>query len=197
MHSIRIPTITKNATLNIALDTISKKKQTLIFTNSKRSAEKTAEEISKKILGVDQSVLADKILKVSSSPTQQCKRLSTCVRKGIAFHHAGLLAKQRELIEDNRGSYTSLTTQVLEMNYIAREIENYLISEQSVGQKIIYKAKSLAKRVIGRPQYTVEDLFDAQRIASHIGQIGGKIALQADVGVVRPLADHAQARCGD
>jgi helicase len=40
-------------------------------------------------------------LKALSKPTKQCERLGRCVKQGIAFHHAGLVAKQRELIEDN------------------------------------------------------------------------------------------------
>ena len=88
-------------TLNLALDTISKKKQAFIFVNTKRSAEKTAEEIAKKIK-VDSAIdLSEQVLKALPKPTQQCERLARCVRKGIAFHHAGLHAKQKELIEDN------------------------------------------------------------------------------------------------
>ncbi len=44
----KINEITDNPSLNISLDTIEKNKQALIFTSSKRSAEKTAEDISKK-----------------------------------------------------------------------------------------------------------------------------------------------------
>ena len=50
---------------NLALDTISKKKQALVFVNTKRSAEKCAEEISKKIKTESRELtqLAEKSLK--------------------------------------------------------------------------------------------------------------------------------------
>ncbi len=88
--------------INIALDTIKNNKQALIFVNSKRSAEKTAEDIAKKIKEVkDEHVeLSKKVLSALSKPTKQCQRLAGCLLKGIAFHHAGLVHKQREIIED-------------------------------------------------------------------------------------------------
>ena len=46
-------------------------------------------------------VHSKKVLKALDNPTKQCKRLALCIAKGIAFHHAGLHSKQRELIEDN------------------------------------------------------------------------------------------------
>ena len=85
--------------IDIALDTIARGKQALVFVNSKPSAEKQAEEISKKCKGNFDS-LAEKILNVLSTPTKQCKRLAGCVVKGIAFHHAGLDQAQKELVED-------------------------------------------------------------------------------------------------
>ena len=94
---------TGNGALDLALDTIKIGKQALVFVNTKRSAEKTAEDISKKVKTNDKKLieLSDKVLKALSSHTKQCERLSNCLKKGIAFHHAGLVAKQRELIEDN------------------------------------------------------------------------------------------------
>ncbi|MFA5141426.1 MAG: helicase-related protein [Candidatus Woesearchaeota archaeon] len=86
--------------LNIALDTIAIGKQALIFVNSKPSAEKTAEEIAKHIKEVTLKELAEQILNVMPKPTKQCERLARCIEKGIAFHHAGLHHKQKELIED-------------------------------------------------------------------------------------------------
>ncbi len=85
--------------IDVALDTIALQKQAIVFVNSKNSAEKQAEDISKK-LPATQQALAEKIEKVLSTPTKQCTRLASCVQKGTAFHHAGLHQKQRELIED-------------------------------------------------------------------------------------------------
>ena len=45
--------------------------------------------------------IADGALNALSRPTKQCERLALCMKKGIAFHHAGLVEKQRSLIEDN------------------------------------------------------------------------------------------------
>ena len=103
MPSKKISPETGNAALDLALDTIKIGKQALVFANTKRSAEKTAEDIAKKVKTENKKLteLSDKILKALSSPTKQCQRLSNCIKKGIAFHHAGLVAKQRELIEDN------------------------------------------------------------------------------------------------
>jgi len=101
-RAIAIKEQTDNPSINIALDTIGKNKQALIFANTKSSAEKTAEDISLKIQQADAKLekLSYDILNVLSRPTKQCTRLAMCVKKGIAFHHAGLAAKQREMIED-------------------------------------------------------------------------------------------------
>ncbi|MBT3406737.1 hypothetical protein HN419_06280 [Candidatus Woesearchaeota archaeon] len=98
--TVHIPLKTNNQSINIALDTIQIGKQALIFVNTKRSAEKLSEDISKKIKHISLPTLSASILKAVSSPTKQCRRLSKIVEKGVAFHHAGLVSKQRELIED-------------------------------------------------------------------------------------------------
>jgi helicase len=92
--------------INIAFDTISMGKQALMFVNSKKRAEKTAEEIAiaRQLKGKESKeceAIADKALKALSTPTRQCKRLAECLKKGIAFHHAGLVGKQKSLIEDS------------------------------------------------------------------------------------------------
>ncbi len=86
---------------DIALNTLNKNKQALIFVNTKRSAESCAEKISIKLKSNQETIeLSEKVLKFLSKPTKQCKRLSKCILKGIAFHHSGLHPKQRELIEN-------------------------------------------------------------------------------------------------
>jgi len=81
--------------------------QLLIFVNSRRSAESVAEKLGGKITELlpkkdseKLEELSDEILGVLSSPTAQCKRLAKCVKTGAAFHHAGLVNKQRSLVEN-------------------------------------------------------------------------------------------------
>lgn len=93
--------VNNDATLSLALDTLKIKKQGIIFVNTKRGAEKVAEDIAKKIKNTKLINLSEEILKALSKPTKQCERLAACVKRGVAFHHSGLTAKQRELIEDN------------------------------------------------------------------------------------------------
>lgn len=92
-----------DSTIDLILQTITQGKQILVFNNSKRSSESTAEKIAEHIKKVENKEileeLAKKILSSVSTPTKQCKKLSEIVEKGIAFHHSGLLPKQRDIIE--------------------------------------------------------------------------------------------------
>jgi helicase len=92
-----------DSTMNLVIDTISKGKQALVFVNSKQRAEKTAEDIAHalKIQSKELDDFSESLGNCLENPTKQCKRLALCAKKGIVFHHAGLLAKQRGLIEDN------------------------------------------------------------------------------------------------
>src|SRR3990167_1346952 len=95
---------TQDETIDLALDTIKIGKQALVFVNTKRSAEKVAEDIARFLKKSNQNVndeLAKEILHDLGKPTRQCERLAEIVKQGIAFHHAGLTSKQKELIQDN------------------------------------------------------------------------------------------------
>lgn len=97
---------TNDPTIDLVLDTLRINKQTLVFVSSKRSAEKTAEDISKKVKidgqkKAELEQLGEEARTALSKPTKQCERLAFCLKKGIAFHHAGLVQEQKELIEDN------------------------------------------------------------------------------------------------
>lgn len=102
MKNITIERPTQEPTLNLALDTIKIGKQALIFVNTKPSAEKEAEEIAKesKKRSPELTELSQDVLAVLSKPTKQCERLAYCIERGIAFHHAGLAARQKDLIEE-------------------------------------------------------------------------------------------------
>lgn len=100
--------VTDSPVIDVALDTIKIGKQALVFLGTRPGAEKSAEDIAKRInmAGKAEEVralskLADDALHALDSPTRQCDRLAKCLRKGIAFHHSGLTSKQRELVENN------------------------------------------------------------------------------------------------
>ena len=121
MKKIIIKDYSNNPTVDVSLDTLKIKKQALVFVNTRNSAEKMAEDISKtlekqsfsgpqkskgflrevKISLNELEELSNKAYKSLLKPTKQCERLAKCIKKGVAFHHAGLLAKQRSLIEEN------------------------------------------------------------------------------------------------
>lgn len=110
----KIKSFSKDITIDLALDTLLKNKQVLIFVNSKRSAEALAENISKSIIKFSETIVdinknimeeslkeySSKILKALSNPTKQCERLAFCIKSGVAFHHSGLAPLQRSLIEN-------------------------------------------------------------------------------------------------
>ena len=102
----QIKEISGDPVIDIAIDTLKKDKQLIIFVNTKRSAEAVAERISTKIKNLIKN--KEELLNISqrlehalSSPTKQCKRLSKIAKEGVAFHHSGLHSTQREIVEDN------------------------------------------------------------------------------------------------
>ncbi len=103
---IPIKEISDNPALNIALDTFERNKQIIIFVGSKNSAEKTAELIAQYLkknkmpVHHDCGPLSETILHTLSKPTKQCEREAYCIEQGIAFHHAGLMQKQKSAIEN-------------------------------------------------------------------------------------------------
>jgi helicase len=94
--------------LAIVDNSLKNKKQVLFFVSSRRNAESLAEKLSeemKRYLAQNDlamlSKISEDVLNVLEVPTKQCKRLAKCLKSGVAFHHAGLLGKQKKIIEDN------------------------------------------------------------------------------------------------
>ncbi len=106
-RTLHIAEETSEGSINIALDTILLKKQAIVFVNTKKSAESLAEKIAvqfrkKKLIDeMATAKLSEDILHALDSPTKQCQRLSHIALAGVAFHHSGLVAKQRDLIEEH------------------------------------------------------------------------------------------------
>jgi len=80
--------------------------QALVFVATRRGAEATARELAQVVASrlkpLEHEALAgtaERALKALPVPTHQCRALAECLRQGVAFHHAGLEGRQRELIE--------------------------------------------------------------------------------------------------
>jgi helicase len=79
-----------------------------MFQNSRKRAEGAAKKLCKstppELKPKEKAKLervSQQILGALEQPTEQCQALAETVKKGIAFHHAGLLQKQRSLVEEN------------------------------------------------------------------------------------------------
>lgn len=96
-----------DAITSIAINTLEKQKQALIFTNTRKTSETTAKKLAKiterKLTEKEKETLeaaSEKILSVLEAPTEQCKTIAGLVKQGVCFHNAGLLMEQRVIIED-------------------------------------------------------------------------------------------------
>ncbi len=93
--------------VRVVQDTLLQSKQALIFYSTKRNTEAGATRLAPHVDAIlsheekaELENLADKVLTVLERPTEQCKKLSNLVRRGVAFHHSGLLNVQRNYIEE-------------------------------------------------------------------------------------------------
>ena len=78
--------------------------QSLIFVNSRRSTEALAVKYSKKmseLAGRSLTQAEAALLEGDTESTATGRKLSSCVKCGIAFHNAGLTSRQRKYVEDN------------------------------------------------------------------------------------------------
>lgn len=91
----------------LSRDIVAQGGQSLVFVNTRRSAEATAERLGTSMaMDLSQAEkirlneLSGAILDALEAPTRQCKRLAGCVLGGTAFHHAGLIRTQQRMIEE-------------------------------------------------------------------------------------------------
>ncbi|WP_255331442.1 ATP-dependent DNA helicase [Methanocalculus taiwanensis] len=95
-----VASLKKDADTNLCLDTIQEGGQALVFVSSRRNAEGAAKRIAS-ALGLEEPALnriADQILENDESGVAQA--LALCIKKGAAFHHAGLSRDARKLVEE-------------------------------------------------------------------------------------------------
>lgn len=88
----------KDELISLVKDTLSQSAQILVFESSRKNAEAAASRLAG-LMTVDEANrdLSSSILATGESET--AVRLAAFVSRGVAFHHAGLLAEQRRLVE--------------------------------------------------------------------------------------------------
>jgi len=97
--------------LRILKDSMEESSQALVFVSTRRFTESLANYLAGKIkrdLPAEKKKtfkkVAEKILDVPRRrgflPTEVCLKLAECVENGMAFHHAGLFDRQKEIIEE-------------------------------------------------------------------------------------------------
>lgn len=77
--------------------------QSLVFVNSRRSTEAMAVKFSKamrKIAGRELTKSEEAMLEGDADSTATGRKLSSCIKCGMAFHNAGLTYRQRRYVED-------------------------------------------------------------------------------------------------
>jgi helicase len=165
---VEVEHVAKGEPLNLALETVKNKGQSLVFVNTRRGAERFAldacpstRRFVSKAEGKVLKGLAKEVLETLPEPTRICKRLSKCIESGTAFHHAGLAARQRKIVEEgfkaNHIKVLSATpTLAAGVNLPARRvvIRDYTRYEANLGRVEIpvLEYKQMAGRG-GRPKY--------------------------------------------
>ncbi|MBN1432270.1 MAG: ATP-dependent DNA helicase [Methanomicrobiaceae archaeon] len=94
-----IETPKKNDDENLCIDCVNDGGQCLVFVNSRRNAEGCAKRMATalKLDEPELEKLAEELEKAAE--TDMGRILATCVKKGAAFHHAGMKRNQREIVE--------------------------------------------------------------------------------------------------
>ncbi len=163
-----VPEVTDAAVFDLTLETIKEGGQVLVFVNTRKATEAVAKKSGKYVsalLTVDEKKflqeLSQKVLGASAEPTRICKKLAECVSEGIAFHHAGIIASQRRLIEDAFKTnkikcVVATTTLAMGLNLPSRRvvIRDWWRYESALGMQSIptIEIKQMAGRA-GRPLF--------------------------------------------
>ncbi len=156
----------KDSATCLAVDAVKSGGQCLVFLNTRRSVESFADGLNLMKEAADDDkqallALSEKALHVLPEPTKTCVRLAKCIRNGAAFHHAGLLSKQRRIVEEGFKSnsikiISATPTLAAGVNLPARRviIKDYQRYDVNLGRVEIpvLEYKQMAGRA-GRPGY--------------------------------------------
>ena len=94
----------KDEVLALILDMLRSGGQCIVFVNSRRSSEALATRFCDDVAALGAYSISEedqRILEGDAESTAVGRKLASCVKYGIAFHHAGLTSEQRHYVESN------------------------------------------------------------------------------------------------
>jgi len=156
--------VTGDSIIDMALEVVKDGGQCLVFTNTRQNAVKYANKMSRHLEPyVDPKEVRDLCEEIEEGEEASIvnEELASLVRKGVAFHHAGLSARQRRIIEEGFRGFKikvmcSTPTLAAGVNLPARRviIQDYRRYEVDRGfyRIPILEFHQMAGRA-GRPQY--------------------------------------------
>ena len=163
-----------NIVYKILNDSLNESAQMLTFVATRRFTEALAKNMAKKIekkLPDERrevyAAIAEDILDVSrrggNQPTELCYTLAECIKCGVAFHHAGLFDRQKEIIEDEfiNGNLLMITATPSLMYGVNLPSKNVIIrdytwwNEQGSCNIPVFDFEQMAGRA-GRPGFDTE-----------------------------------------
>ena len=191
---------TKTEDINLLLDCVADGGQCLVFVSSRRNAESYAKRAAE-ALKAEHAVLDSISEKLeAAAETDMGRVLAACVKKGAAFHHAGMNRMQRTLVEEGFRSgfiksISSTPTLAAGLNLPARRviIRDYMRFVGGEGMRPIpvREYRQMAGRagrphldpygeaiLIAKAKYTINDLYDEyldapdEEVLSHCGETG-------------------------
>ena len=163
-YSVDITPLTNDPSINIAVDTITNGGQCLVFESNRKNCPAFSEKLSQHIKArLDHNIIAELEKLAQTLQLRESNHtnsiLAACIRHGTAFHHAGLNAAQRDIVETGfkKGFIKVITctpTLAAGLNLPARRviIRNYLRFNPGQGMTPIpvLDYKQMAGRA-GRP----------------------------------------------
>jgi helicase len=164
----QVPRSTYGAPVDLAMDTIKEGGQSLIFAGTRRRAVSLAtraSELTQRSLGPEEKRAvseASRRILTSGEETSLSRLLAEVVAKGAAFHHAGLEAEHRRIVEDYYRAraiklLAATPTLAMGLNLPARRVviadmTRYDAEQGGNAEISVLEYRQMAGRA-GRPQY--------------------------------------------
>ncbi|MCX9074693.1 MAG: ATP-dependent DNA helicase [Candidatus Methanoperedens sp.] len=105
----------RDGTISLVVDILKEDGQCLVFENSRKNTEGLASRVGEAISSLIPEETREKLSAIAteardSSEVDTARKLALCIENGSAFHHAGLIAEQRRLVE---GGFRAGTIKVI------------------------------------------------------------------------------------